>query len=297
MAEAYRSQTAAPVCAHTVSEVWAMFLQERSISLCPTSLIADYRQVTRWLERCPVQDLSQGRQVVIWLLQQQPTLAVRRVCMYVRCMYRWACADDVGLIAGNPVANFRMPKAPQKSCDITVIPRNEIGLVLVALNAKRQNRGVNWSLYAEFMLQTAMRTGEVRAAKWSDIKEGKLLVHSNYTLTHGLKNSTKTNKQRWVPLNSRAQEILLDLPRCSEFIFPWNRYAFQSFFNDRMKELSSVGLIEKRYRPYDLRHVAISRWLEAGIPVTQAAQWAGNTSEVIWKHYAGSTTDYEMPVL
>jgi len=51
------------------------------------------------------------------------------------------------------------------------------------------------------------------------------------------------------------------------------------------------------YRPYDLRHVAISRWLEAGIPVTQAAQWAGNTSEVIWKHYAGSTTEYEMPVL
>ena len=34
MAEAYRSQTAAPVCPHTVSEVWAMFLQERSISLC-----------------------------------------------------------------------------------------------------------------------------------------------------------------------------------------------------------------------------------------------------------------------
>lgn len=46
---------------------------------------------------------------------------------------------------------------------------------------------------------------------------------------------------------------------------------------------------KERYRPYDLRHVAISRWLGAGIPVAQAAQWAGNTSEVIWKHYAGTT--------
>jgi len=55
--------------------------------------------------------------------------------------------------------------------------------------------------------------------------------------------------------------------------------------------------VKYRYRPYDLRHVAISRWLEAGIPVAQAAQWAGNTSEVIWKHYAGNTTEYEMPVL
>lgn len=36
MAEAYREQTAAP--AHTLCDVWALFLQERSISLCPTSL-------------------------------------------------------------------------------------------------------------------------------------------------------------------------------------------------------------------------------------------------------------------
>lgn len=297
MAEAYRSQTAAPVCPHTVSEVWAMFLQERSIALCPTSLTSDYRQVTKWLARCPVQDLAQGRQVLIWLLSQKPTLAARRVCMYVRSMYRWACAEDVGLISGNPVANFRMPKAPQKSCEITVIPRHEIALVLAGLSAKIHHKRVDWSLFAEFMLQTAMRTGEVRAARWVDIKDGRLLVHSNYTLTHGHKDSTKTNKQRWVPLNPRAQEILEQLPRDSDYIFPWNRLAFQSFFGKRMTEMHSAGLIEKRYRPYDLRHVAISRWLEAGIPVTQAAQWAGDTSEVIWKHYAGSTTEYEMPVL
>jgi len=297
MAEEYRSQIAAPVCPHTVSEVWAMFLQERSISLCPTSLASDYRQVSKWLARCPIQDLAQGRQVLIWLLNQKPILAARRVCMFVRSMYRWACADDVGLLQGNPVANFRMPKAPQKSCEITVIPRHEVALVLAGLSAKMHHKTVDWSLFAEFMLQTAMRTGEVRAARWIDIKESRLLVHSNYTLTHGLKDSTKTNKQRWVPLNPRAQEILEQLPRDSHYIFPWNRQAFQSFFSQRMSEMHRAGLIEKRYRPYDLRHVAISRWLEAGIPVTQAAQWAGNTSEVIWKHYAGSTTDYEMPVL
>lgn len=297
MAEAYRSQTAAPACTHTLSEVWALFLQERSIALSPTSLVTDYAQVTKWLARCPVQDLRQGRQVLIWLLQQRPTLAARRVCMFVRSMYRWAAAEDVGILPTNPVVNFRMPKAPQKAGEITVIPRQEIGLVLTALSAKLTYRSVDWSLFAEFMLQTAMRTGEVRALKWADIKDGRVLVHSNYTLTHGLKNSTKTNKQRWVPLNPRAQEILDQLPRDSEFIFPWNRNAFQSFFLTRMNELHTAGLIEKRYRPYDLRHVAISRWLEAGIPVTQAANWAGNTSEVIWKHYAGSTTEYQMPVL
>lgn len=297
MTTAYPSETLAVASVHTVSSAWNLFLQERSISLCPTSLGSDYRQVTKWLTRCPVQTLSQGRQVLIWVLQQQPVLSARRVCMYVRSMYKWASAEDVGLLQANPVVNFRMPKAPQKSCDITVIPRNEIALVLTALSAKSTYKTVDWSLYAEFMLQTAMRTGEVRAAKWTDLKEKRLLVHCNYTLTHGHKNSTKTNKQRWVPLNQRAIDILAILSRDSEYIFPWNRVAFQSFFGKRMTELHKAGLIEKRYRPYDLRHVAISRWLEIGIPVSQAAQWAGNTSEVIWKHYAGTTTEYEVPVL
>jgi integrase len=142
-----------------------------------------------------------------------------------------------------------------------------------------------------------MRTGEVRALSWDDIDDNRVLVHCNYTLTHGHKASTKTNKQRWVPLNARAKELIDAQPRDDRYIFPWNRYTFQSFFRDRVDELHSAGLVKGRYRPYDLRHVAISRWLEAGIPVAQAASWAGNTSEVIWKHYANATQDYAMPVL
>lgn len=297
MEASYRAETAASTCDYTLSEAWQLFVDERSVSLCPTSLTSDYRQVTKWLGRCPVQDFTQGRKVLTWLLQQEPIPAARRVCMYVRSLYRWAAAEDVAILPRNPVANFRMPKAPQKDHEIVVIPRTEIPLVLVALESKLAYRKVNWSAFAEFMLQTAMRTGEVRAMKWSDIDEDRVLVHSNFTLTHGLKNSTKTNKKRWVPLNARTKQILESLPRDSDYVFPWNRQAFQSFFIKRMKQLHEAGLIQKRYRPYDLRHVAISRWLEAGIPVTQAANWAGNTAQVIWKHYAANTTEYEIPVL
>lgn len=281
----------------TLHDAWCMFLQERSISLSPTSLCTDYAQATKWLGRCPVQDLRQGRQVLLWVLSQQPVKAARRVTMFVRSMYRWAAAEDVALLERNPVANFRMPKAPQKDHEVTVIPRDEIQLVLIALESKRHHSAVNWANFAEFMLQTAMRTGEVRALKWTDLDGDRILVHSNYTLTHGYKPSTKTNKQRWVPLNARARELLETQSRNSDYIFPWNRYAFQSFFRNRVDELHNAGLVKARYRPYDLRHVAISRWLEAGIPVAQAANWAGNTSEVIWKHYANNTQEYEVPVL
>lgn len=283
--------------APSLSEAWAAFLQERSISLSPSSLVTDYAQVTKWLKRCPVQDLEQGKQVLIWTLQQQPVKSSRRVCMFVRAMYKWASSEDVAILARNPVANFRMPKAPQSDREITVITKPELTLIMIALKSKGHHRKSDWSLFAEFMLQTGMRTGEVRALKWKDLEENRVLVHSNYTLTHGHKNSTKTNKKRWVPLNKAAKDILEQLDKTSEYLFPWNRYAFQSYFRDKVDQLYAAGLIKGRYRPYDLRHVAISRWLEAGIPVTQAASWAGNTSEVIWKHYAGSTTEYEVPVL
>ena len=281
----------------TLHQLWGAFVEERSISLCPTSLTSDYKQVNKWLSRCPLQDTAEARKIMIWLLGEKPVLAARRVAMYTKTMYKWAAQEDVALMDRNPLASFKMPKAPQKDGEIVVIPRNEVGLVLAALSAKRTYQNVNWSWYTEFMLQTAMRTGEVRALRWSDIKENKILVHSNWTLTHGLKGSTKTNKKRWVPLNDKVQKILDSLDRSSDYIFPWDRVAFQSYFRKKLQPLHAAGLISYLYRPYDCRHTAISRWIEAGIPVPQVAAWAGNTSEVIFKHYCNTTQEYEMPVL
>ena len=278
----------------TLIDVWSQFETERAVVLCPTSLTSDYTQTRKWLSRCPIQDLNEGRKIITWVLQQKPVKTSRRVCMYLKSLYRWAASEDIALIDRNPIANFKMPKPPQEDEEVIVIPRNETGLVLAALE---NPRGTNWSQYAEFMLQTAMRTGEVRALKWSDIKDTKVLVHSNYTLTHGLKNSTKTNRKRWVPLNKKCLDILDNLQQDNEFIFPWNRYAYQSYFYDRMKTLHRAELITNRYRPYDLRHTAISRWLEEKIPVAQVANWAGNSSEIIWKHYVNVTQEYEIPEL
>lgn len=281
----------------TLHQLWGAFVEERSISLCPTSLTSDYKQVNKWLSRCPLQDTAEARKIMIWLLGEKPVLAARRVAMYTKTMYKWAAQEDVALMDRNPLASFKMPKAPQRDEEIVVIPRNEVGLVLAALSAKRTYQNVNWSWYTEFMLQTAMRTGEVRALMWQDIKENKILVHRNYTLTHGLKQSTKTNKKRWVPLNDKVQKILDNLDRSSDYIFPWDRVAFQSYFRKKLAPLKQAGLISYLYRPYDCRHTAISRWIEAGIPVPQVAAWAGNTSEVIFKHYCNTTQEYEMPVL
>lgn len=281
----------------TLIQAWEQFKAERSIALYATSLESDYKQVTKWLSRCPIENLEEGRPIMTWVLGQQPIKSARRVAMYVKSLYRWAASEDIALLQRNPILTFKMPKAPQKDEDIIVIPRDETQLVLIALEGKARKPKYNWAAYSEFMLQTGMRTGEVRALKWGDLGDNKALVHANYTLTHGYKNSTKTNKKRTVPLNQRCQEILKAVKKDNEYIFPYDRYAFQSYFYDRMKEAHSAQLICHRYRPYDLRHTAITRWIEAGIPVAQVAMWAGNTAEMIWNHYCGVTEESEMPVI
>ncbi len=38
--------------------------------------------------------------------------------------------------------------------------------------------------------------------------------------------------------------------------------------------------------PYDLRHAAVSMWLNGGVPPTQVAEWADHSVEVLLKIYA-----------
>lgn len=280
-----------------LDELWDKFKIDKAPSVQPTTLVTDYNQVEQWIYRCPIKKVKKGREILAWTLTQKPEKSARKVAGYIRMMYRWASSDSIGIIRKNPVKDYSMPKAPQGDEEVRVIPREKTAVVIESLKPRRGGRQADWSLYGGFMLQIGGRTGEVRALQWKDIKDGQILIHSNYTLTHGYKPSTKTNKKRRVPLNQRCMEILDSLPRDSEFIFPWDRQAFQSHFRRRMQQLKADGVIDTVLRPYDLRHTAISRWIEEGIPVTQCARWAGNTPEVIWKYYANSTQEFEAPVL
>jgi integrase len=38
-------------------------------------------------------------------------------------------------------------------------------------------------------------------------------------------------------------------------------------------------------RPYDLRHAAVSTWLNAGVPAAQVADWAGHSTDVLLRVY------------
>ena len=75
----------------------------------------------------------------------------------------------------------------------------------------------------------------------------------------------------------------------------WNRngkplcYGSYSLIWDRARR---SALTAEQYdsplarRPYDLRHAAVSTWLNAGVAAPQVAEWAGHTVEILLSTYA-----------
>jgi integrase len=54
----------------------------------------------------------------------------------------------------------------------------------------------------------------------------------------------------------------------------------------RVKALGTVAGTPLAKRPYDLRHACLSTWLNAGVPATQVAEWAGHSVDVLLRIYA-----------
>ena len=62
----------------------------------------------------------------------------------------------------------------------------------------------------EFLILTAARTGEVRGARWSEIKGDTWIIPGE---------RMKGEREHRVPLSKRALKLLTELPRESEFVF------------------------------------------------------------------------------
>jgi integrase len=104
---------------------------------------------------------------------------------------------------------------------------------------------------------------------------------------------------RAVPIHSELVALLRDhLKRCSTGpegrIFVGSRRgalthrAYLAVFHKARDAAftpnESASLLARR--PYDLRHAAVSTWLNAGVPAPQVAEWAGHSVDVLLRVYA-----------
>ncbi|MHB1594929.1 MAG: tyrosine-type recombinase/integrase [Streptosporangiaceae bacterium] len=65
-------------------------------------------------------------------------------------------------------------------------------------------------------------------------------------------------------------------------------WAYLEVFHAARRQILSTAEIQTPLlsRPYDLRHAAVSTWLNAGVPAAQVAEWAGHSVDVLLRVYA-----------
>ena len=78
---------------------------------------------------------------------------------------------------------------------------------------------------------------------------------------------------------------LYELPRVKERVL--NRYAHVDPFGECILRLCESVTNRKRVGLQTGRHTAITWWIKQGVSIGTAADWAGNSPEVIEAHYRG----------
>ena len=116
-----------------------------------------------------------------------------------------------------------------------------------------------------FAVETGMRRSEILGLRWNDVgPEGRSVVLR----------PTKNGHSRTIPLSTRALSILRTVEKTDEQIFPMSANAFRLAW-ERLR--ARAGLFDLRF--HDLRHEAISRFLEMGLSVPEVALIRGHRDQ------------------
>lgn len=148
-----------------------------------------------------------------------------------------------------------------------------------------------YRLYVRVMAYTGLRPGEMRALRVRDVSGGRLRVLRSYPEGHQEKD-VKNHQARYVPLAAAVREDLeqhiADLgPRDRVFSAPGGGLIASR----NMRRDMHWSVIAPELRLYDLRHVAVSEWVRAGVPLATVRTWAGHSSLAVtsrYTHVAGS---------
>jgi len=124
----------------------------------------------------------------------------------------------------------------------------------------------------EFALETAMRRGELVDMRWTHVDLAKRILHVPVT---------KTETPRYIPLSTKAAEILRGLPRRIDGrVFGVRPQSITQAFERACSRAKIVNLTF-----HDLRHEATSRLFERGLNPMQVAAITGHKTLQMLKRY------------
>ncbi|MFF5229985.1 tyrosine-type recombinase/integrase [Dactylosporangium sp. NPDC000521] len=242
------------------------------------------------------------------------TVARKRAILFNAFEY----AVELGYLADNPIGRvkWKAPKAAESVDRRVVVDRYRARTLLMGV-AVQPNVAKRLVAMFALMYYAALRPSEALDFREENIASlptkgwGELLLGNSSPRTgtawtdsgrsrerRGLKHRAAADT-RPVPAHPELVEILrwhLDefgtAPDGRLFVGPRGGTIGDSTYLAVWHDARKYALTPAEHRgplarvPYDLRHAAVSTWLNAGVPATQVAEWAGHSVAVLLRVYA-----------
>jgi len=186
------------------------------------------------------------------------------------------CRKEWGYPIANPVREVRTPKPgqPRKR-------RLEPGEEAALLAACEQSGSRYLVPLVTLAIETGMRLGELASMTWRNVDLQKRTVHLP---------DTKNGSARTVPLSSRAVTVLQEMPvSITGRVFAAKVGSMKIAFRNALERARSGSVCESflvGLRFHDLRHEAVSRFLERGLNPLEVGMVSGHKTLAMLQRYA-----------
>lgn len=206
--------------------------------------------------------------------QRRPASVNRELATLSRV---FSLAMDNGILESNPCRKVKkLRDNNERKRYLTV---EEEARLMAALTGKR----THLKSVVQLAIHTGMRRGELLNLEWENVDFGRGVIHVT---------KTKTNRDRDVPMNSEAKQILLNLheqSKTEEFVFVnpktgMNLSDVKKGFNSAVR---AAGIVDFKF--HDLRHTAGTRLADSGADAFTIAEILGHTSLQMTKRYTHAT--------
>jgi len=242
------------------------------------------------------------------------TVARKKAVFYNALEY----AVELGLLPANPIehVSWRAPKTTE-AIERTAVVNMDQGRALLAAVAEQGEMGKRLRAFFAVMLYSALRPAEainlrkpqlidMPASGWGEL----LLRRSKPRAGRAWTDSGESREERALkhraegdtrPVPAHPELVAIISEHVETFGFGPGEYLFTGprgglidentylpIWQDARRAVLNPAELETKLvrRPYDLRHTAVSTWLNAGVPPTQVAEWAGHSVAVLLKVYA-----------
>jgi integrase len=303
-----------PQKALKLSELWDKYTQFKSSQLEETTILRDYGKIQKRILKLPTQNLSETREIRDYLLKTYSSEVAKRTLKQFNACCNWAVRSK--LLGSNPFEGMASEIKSEKVSTTSRMSftKEERDAIIQAFENNTYSSKFApvphsyYAPYVKFLFLTGARPEEVIALKWKHIKNNRIVFCEAVATDLKIRKSTKTHETRTFPINSQLQalldEIKLDEVSSETLLFParsGKEIDAHNFLNRVWKpvveNLVKDGKVKQYLPQYNCRHTFITMTLEAGVTVVQVAKWAGNSPEIIMKHYAGTTRQVQVPEL